>query len=172
MATKKTDYPKTPRLLVEDAKIAFRNFSGKEGQFNAKGDRNFCLLLTHELAEDLVAQGWNVKMLKPRDEGDTPRPYIQVKVSWRNQPPKILMVTGQGKTLLDEESVAILDLAEIETIDLVVQPYHWTVREESGIKAYLKTMYVTIVEDKFASKYYDVPDSAISGMTHDEEDED
>ena len=55
MATNKTDYPKTPRLLVEDAKIAFRNFSGKEGQFNAKGDRNFCLLLTDELAEDLVA---------------------------------------------------------------------------------------------------------------------
>ena len=111
-------------------------------------------------------------MLKPRDEEDAPRPYIQVKVSWKNQPPKILVVTGQGKTLLDEESVAILDLAEIETIDLVVQPYHWTVREESGVKAYLKTMYVTIVEDKFASKYYDVPDSAISGMTHDEEDED
>ena len=36
-------------IIVENAKIAFKNFSGKEGQFNPEGKRNFCLILDPEL---------------------------------------------------------------------------------------------------------------------------
>ena len=30
---------------VDSKAIRFRNFAGKAGQYNAEGDRNFCLLL-------------------------------------------------------------------------------------------------------------------------------
>lgn len=151
-------------LVVEGAKIAFKNFSGKEGQFNPAGRRNFCLILDEDTAEKLHQDGWNVRTLKSRDEGETPTPYIQVAVSYLAKPPKIVLVTSRGKTTITEETVGMLDWAEITNIDLVVNPYVWTVAGKEGVKAYLKSMYVTIQEDEFERKYDDIPDSAMSAI--------
>jgi hypothetical protein len=54
---------------------------------------------------------------------------------------------------LDENSIETLDWAEIEKADLIVTPYAWTVGAKSGIKAYLKSLYVTVVEDELELKY-------------------
>lgn len=147
---------------VVSGAIRFRNFAGKEGRYNKAGDRNFCLLLNPEDADEMLKDGWNVRFLDPRDEGDEPTPYIQIKVGFggKGRPPKIVLVTKRGKTQVDEETVNTLDWAEIEKADIAINPYHYEVNGKSGVKAYLKTMYVTIAEDDFEERYYDVPDSA------------
>lgn len=145
-------------IVIEGARIGFRNFSGEEGKFNRAGDRNFVVFLDDtELAVQLEEDGWNMKWLDPREEGDNPQPYLPIAVSYNNVPPRIILISGQGKTRLDEETVNMLDWAEIDTVDIIINPYNWEVNGKKGVKAYVKSMYVTIIEDQFASKYYDVP---------------
>lgn len=151
-------------LVVENARIGFRNFSGKEGKFNPAGRRNFCVFLEKEMGEQLENDGWNIRWLEPRDETEDRQAYLQVAVSYDNIPPKIVLVSSHGKTQLDESSVNLLDWAEITNVDLIIRPYNWTVNGKEGVKAYVKSMYVTIAEDNFENKYLDVPDSAINTM--------
>jgi len=151
-------------LEIENARITYRNFSGAEGKFNPKGRRNFCVFIDDELAKTLIKDGWNVRFLKPRDEDEMPQPYLQIIVNFDNVPPKIILLKTKKKVDLTEDSVGILDWAEIVNVDLIIKPYIWEVNGKSGVKGYLKSMYVTIEEDRFESKYYDVPDSAASAL--------
>lgn len=150
----------TENLIIEDARIAFRNFSGKEGRFNPVGKRNFCVLLEHEVALKLADEGWNIRWLTPRDVEDEPRGYMQVEVSFKNIPPKIVIVNEHGQTLMDEDSVSILDWADIKETKIIIRPYNWEVSGKKGVKAYLKTMYVAIVEDEFEARYSNTPAQA------------
>lgn len=151
-------------IVIENARIGFRNFSGKEGKFNPAGRRNFCVFLETDLARTLESDGWNIRWLQPRDEEEEEQAYLQVAVSYDNIPPKIILVSSNGKSKLDEDSVNILDWAEIENVDLIIRPYNWDVNGKSGVKAYVKSMYVTLVEDEFEGKYMDVPDSAANTL--------
>lgn len=141
-------------IIIENARIMFRNFSGEETQFNRKGDRNFCAVIDDpEKAARLREDGWNIKELPARDEGDEPTYIINVAVSFEKKPPRIFMVTGSKKVEIGEEMVGCLDFAEIKHVDLVINPYNWSTRTGAGVKAYLHTLYVTIEEDPFAYKY-------------------
>ena len=157
------------QLMIENAKIIFRNFAGKEGMYNAEGDRNFCVLLDDDMADKLVRDGWNVKTLKAREAEDTPQPYLQISVKYRGRsgntvrPPAIVMITSKGRTPLSEEECEILDWVDIANVDLIVRSFEWAVNGKTGIKAYLKSIYITIQEDALALKYADVPEIASNG---------
>ena len=141
-------------ITIENAKIIFRNFSGAETRFNRAGCRNFGVIIDdEEMANHLREVGWNVRVLEPKEEGDKPTYYMQVTVSFDVIPPKVFLITRNRKTCLDEDTIGSLDYAEISNVDLVIRPYNWTLANKTGVKAYLKTMYVTIVEDEFAAKY-------------------
>lgn len=143
-------------VLMEGVRIVFRNFVGKEGQYNREGDRNFAVLLDDTVANAMAEDGWNVKWLKPREDAEEdalPQAYLAVSVNYKGRPPTIVMITDRGRTHLDESSVELLDWADIKNVDLIVSPYEWNVNGKTGIKAYLQSMYVTIEEDPLAVKY-------------------
>lgn len=152
-------------IMMEDARIGFRNFSGKEGKFNPAGKRNFCVFIEEDLGKKLESDGWNVRWLQPKEEGDDVQGYLQVSVSYDNIPPKIVLITSKGKTVLDDETVSLLDWVEIKNVDLIIRPYNWSVNGKSGVKAYIKSLYITLMEDVFEQKYLDVPDTAMKALT-------
>lgn len=153
--------PDDREIIIEDAQLVFRNFSGREDQYNRAGDRNFCVLLPDDLAERLVREGWNVKELAARDEdeGGTPQPYIQVRVNFRGRPPRIVMITSRGRNYMTEDDVETLDWADFKNVDMIMRPYEWTMNGKSGIKAYLQSIYVTIEEDPLELKYAEIEDA-------------
>ena len=157
---------------LENVRIVFRNFSGAEGKFNRKGDRNFAVILDQEMAEQMIKDGWNIKYLQPRNEDEEPQAYIQVSVNYNGRPPRVVMISSRGRNNLNEDQVDILDWAEIKNVDCIIRPYEWEVNGRTGVKAYLQSIYVTIEEDELELKYNDVPDSAASSLTrpHIEED--
>lgn len=146
-------------LVIEDARIIFPNFKGEGDRFNPQGGkRSFCVLLNTERAKELAEEGWNVKRLKPRDEEEEPRGYLNVSIRFDIMPPKIVMISGGRKVTMDESKIDILDWAEIERADITIRAYPWEVNGNSGTKAYLKTMYVTVQEDEFEERYRDIPE--------------
>ena len=144
-------------LIMEDARIVFRNFAGAEGMYNREGDRNFCVLLEDDLAADMLKDGWNIKRLKPREGEEQGTAYIQVSVGFKGRPPRMVMITSRGRVELGEEECILLDWADIDKVDLIIRPYHWNVNGRTGVKAYLKSIFVVIHEDYLELKYADVP---------------
>jgi hypothetical protein len=140
-------------FMVENARLIFRNFSGKEGQYNREGDRNFAVVLTPEVALDMIQDGWNVRYLDAREDGDPDTPYIQVAVSYKQRPPRVILLTSTSRTQLDEASVEVLDWADILVADLIARGYEWNVNGKTGTKAYLQSLFVTIEEDALERKY-------------------
>lgn len=148
------------QIVMEGVRIIFRNFEGKEGQYNRLGDRNFAVLLDNETAEELTKDGWNVKWLKAKEEYNEPeQAYLQISVNFKGRPPRVVMINSRGRTDLDEDTVDTLDWIDIANVDLIVRPYEWSVNGKSGIKAYLKSLFVTVDEDELEIKYSNVPDA-------------
>jgi hypothetical protein len=145
-------------VMMEGVRMIFRNFAGKEQQYNREGDRNFAVLLDTVVAEQMLEDGWNVKMLKPRedDEDQEEQAYLSVAVGYKGRPPKIVMITSRGRTNLSEDEVEMLDWADIRNVDLIVRPYEWAVSGKTGVKAYLQSLFVTIEEDALELKYADL----------------
>lgn len=146
--------PRLENLNIENARIIFRNFSGKPDRYDKIGHKNFKVILDAEQADVLSRDGWNIQVRHDNRDPDGDDMFLlPVQIRYDIFPPKIYMITEKNSVLLDEESVAELDDADIKKIDLVIRPYQWEVNGKSGVKAYVRKMYVTIEEDIFASKY-------------------
>lgn len=146
-------------LLIEGAQIAFKpNFEGREEQFNREGDRYFNVELSPEQAESLAQQGWNVKQWQNKKEEDAEIVYfLKVAVSYKVKQPRVVLVSSNGRTPLDEGTCDMIDWLDLEFIDVTLNPYRYTVNGNTGIKAYLKTGMFIVREDPLEKKYSHLP---------------
>lgn len=169
-------------IRVENARITSRNFSGKEElPYNPAGKRNFSVVFDKEMGYNLWLDGWKIKGRDfeayatakhngaPVDEDAEAPGYLNVAVAFGNKPPKIVMISNGRPQELNEQTVSILDDANIESVDLDISPYNWTLPTgASGVKAYLNTMYVVLKPDAFYdkyAKYYEAPAMPESGSS-------
>lgn len=141
-------------LQIDDARIIYRNFSGLGSKFNREGDMNFSVVIPNqEIADQLIEDGWNVKIKPPRDEDDAPFMHLPVKVRFNDRGPNVYLQSGDSRTRLDEESISCLDNVDIISVDLDIRPYDWEVQGKTGRTAYLHSMCVTQEVDRFARRY-------------------
>ena len=144
-------------ITFMDAQILFKNFAGEERKFNPAGNRNFCLVIEDEVqARQMFEEGWNVRILPPRTDDEVAKHYIPGAVSYRNNdsfPVCVYIVDGNQRTLLNEDTIGRLDHADIATVDLTIRPRYWDDNGQTKIKAYLKTMYVTLNVDELDQRY-------------------
>lgn len=163
-------------LVIEDARLIFRNFAGRGDRYNAVGNRNFGVIIRDiELAEELKKKGWNVKPLRAKDDPDEITGYwLKVKVNYNSRKePRIFILCGNTKTLLDEDTVGELDNADIVSVDIEISGYtpsdeskQWRMNGTVGVSAYVQNMWVTVrrsaLEEKYASmgqmSMFDEPD--------------
>lgn len=144
-------------VLIEGGRMVYRNFAGKETQYNREGDRNFGIVIPEALAQQMLEDGWNAKQFKPREddeEGTELEWWLPVKLGFgKGRPPRVVVITERGRTNIGEAEVEMLDWADVKNVDLIVRPYSWSVRGENGISAYCQSLYVTIEEDPLERKY-------------------
>lgn len=163
---------KLQKVTIEGARLLFRNFSGEQTPMNEKGKRNFNVVLDLDVAEQMEADGWNIKYLRQRDEDEVPTAILKVTVKFRDdrdisRQPRIFMITSRGRTQLDVRACGALDYTMITNADLSINPYHWDINGKKGVTAYLESLYATIFEDALELKYADVPEisgGALQGM--------
>ena len=147
-----------PNISIDNAQIRFRNFTGEPTKFDkAGGKRTFSVILDPEMADKLREDGWNVKSWEP-EGADEPIYHLPVEISYKIYPPKIWMISGNKKTMLQEDTVSALQYAEFTKVQLIIRPYCWEVNGKSGVKAYVKAMYATIEEDEFEKEYRNLED--------------
>lgn len=141
-------------ITIRNAKIIYRNFSGRQNQYNPEGHRNFSVVIEDEdFAMSLLNEGWNVKPLRKLSD-DSPQHYqLPVAVVYGKYPPTIRIITQSGGEVLDEETVNMLDWTDIIDCDMIIRPREYDIRGGHGVKAYVRSMNVRIHEDELASDY-------------------
>ena len=141
-------------LQINDARIVFRNFRGEGGPYNREGDRNFALVIpNNDIADELIKDGWNVKIKEAREEGDQPFIFLTVKVKFNDRGPHIYLKTGEAVNKLDEETVSCIDDIDIRSVNLDIRPYDWDINGKTGRTAYLQSMEIIQEIDRFAARY-------------------
>lgn len=147
-------------LEINDARIIWKNFSGRGDRFNREGDRNFHLVIPDQetceaLKNDVNEFGdsWNVKIKPAREEGDVPFMHMLVKVKFNGRGPNIYLVSGNKQVALTEETVGCLDDIDILSVDMDVRPYDDQLPNGNSFRtAYLSAMRVYQRVDRFAAE--------------------
>jgi hypothetical protein len=163
-------------LEIDDARIIWKNFTGRADRFNREGDRNFHLIIPdQEICDAMLADtnqygdGWNVKIKPAREEGDLPFMHMPVKVKFNGRGPNVYLVpcskeeylerlkegNAPNKVLLDEKTIKCLDDIDILSMDMDIRPYDDRMSNGNSFRtAYLSGGCVYQRVDRFANDNY------------------
>ena len=146
------------RVTLRNFTITYKNFSGRESKYNRAGNRNFALILDDETADQMIADGWNVRVKEYDDGSRFNTLSVAVRYDIERFRPKVVMVTPNGKffkrNIMNEDNVGELDSARVSYANVTLNPSVWhNAKGEPGIKAYLTTGYFVIEKDEFEDEF-------------------
>ena len=151
-------------LEINDARIIWKNFSGRGDRFNREGDRNFHLVIPDQENCDILqndrnefGDSWNVKIKPPREDDDAPFMHMLVKVKFTGRGPNVYLDRGPNREplVLNEDTIACLDDMDIMSCDMDVRPYDDKLPNGNTFRtAYLSAMRVYPRLDRFASQSF------------------
>ena len=152
---------KNPSLVIEGAKIDFTNFEGREERnqegriVNSSGNRKFSVLIDdEELAQQLINDPYPYKIYirKPKEEGDTPKYYLNVGVSNRFFEPVITKVCNDGtRTTFAWDLIDLIDHEDILEANMFLQ-ISPGINQQTGApqtKCYLERLDFSAYERRF-----------------------
>lgn len=141
-------------LEIADARIIYRNFAGVASKFNREGERNFAVIIPDQaIADQLIEDGWNVKIKQPRDGYEDPFMFLPVKIRFNGRGPAAYVASGDSYTRLNEDTIGMLDEIDIASVELDLRPYDWEVNGSTGRTAYLQAINVIQNVDRFGARY-------------------
>ena len=145
-------------IVVENAEIEYPSFSGEETPNNREGRRGLNLVIRDpEQAQILAGDGWLIKHRDTKDGGNDEYDYLPVAIRFDKYPPNIYLVNPDipEPILLTEDGVSQLPEypRAYENIDIEISPSFWgPINGKSGIKAYVKNMYVKVRPGEYPAK--------------------
>lgn len=143
-------------VTLKGVQIVYRNFEGREEEFNKKGDRYFHVLLDPYTADILEKEGYNIKRKPALEEGGEEWIHMKVKVNFKGRPPTVALISKRKGTrnTLTEDTVELADHADFDSIDLVISPYDWKLKSgQTGRTAYLQIFYGILYESELDLLY-------------------
>lgn len=162
---------------VWDAVIIWTNFRGEANRFGST-KKNFNLVLTQDVAQDLSKRGWNVKKIDIQDDEGNVRYtiyFVNITVKMDSQYPPVVTLftewtnpttgtTNRNRTALDDYTIGTLDRVIIKSCDLTVNGYE-NPNIKGKITGYLSKLNVIEEPDiEYGGKY----ESWLSSENYDE----
>lgn len=143
-------------VTLKNVQIIYKNFEGREEQFNKEGDRYFHVLLDAVTADVLEAQGYNIKRKPALEEGGDEFIHMKIKVNFKGRPPTVALISRSKGTrnTLDADTVQLADHADFERIDMTISPYDWKLKSgQTGRTAYLQEFFGFLYESPLEQLY-------------------
>lgn len=151
---------KSRKIILEDVELIWKNFKGVKSEFNPEGKKVFSVVLSDEQASEVRSAGIPVLVQPPKNEEYEPRNILKVKIKYRDNVseslnPRVIMIkeVSQNQTLLNADSVGVLDHLRILTADVAISPYNYEFGKTKGVNAYLDHMYVVVEESPLDRKH-------------------
>lgn len=138
-------------IFIENSRFIFdTNFAGDPSKdfYGSDQRKGNIIIPDHALAEQMIEDGFNVKMTKPSkkmiEEGRTDEfqqeYFVKVIANFNSQwPPRVYLITEDGCDVsLNEKTVGQIDRMWIEKVNVVLNPYEGP----RGKSLYIKSMEV------------------------------
>ena len=142
-------------LEFTDAIIAFKDFDAVDS------NPSFTIsILDPEMADALVAHGYNVKITPKND--DSGENWMNFKVYFKFREfedrngglpyvtPEIVLMMGDEPNLITPDNVSMLQKINIQSVDFDAAPNDWTKAGRSGRSCYMRRMRVYAKANRFS----------------------
>jgi hypothetical protein len=148
-------------LVLEDATLLFPNFAGIAKDYNVVGDRNACVIVSDELAGQLAAIGWNIRVGKSTDPDVLPGKFISFTVKIDSKfPPRLWLIRyGRRPELMAPQEYNILDFARFKSVSLKINQYVWQDKPQK-VSGFLEEGFFELMPDPLRDRYFAVDGQA------------